>query len=90
MKFLQKAKKSLGQNFLIDKNIINKIIKIPNVDKNKLYLCKNEQEMEILLKSLPIRDDYKNITLRKNLLNQFNTPYDYASKLSNIIKEGIL
>jgi len=63
---------------------------MPNVDKNKLYLCKNEHEMEILLKSLPIRDDYKNITLRKNLLNQFNTPYDYALKLSNIIKEGIL
>jgi len=28
-------KKSLGQNFLIDKNIINKIIKIGNIDKNK-------------------------------------------------------
>ena len=38
MKFLQKAKKSLGQNFLIDKNIINKIIKISNVDKNKTVI----------------------------------------------------
>ena len=35
MKLLQKPKKSLGQNFLIDNNIINKIIKIGNVDKNK-------------------------------------------------------
>ena len=35
MKLLQKPKKSLGQNFLIDNNIINKIVKIGNVDKNK-------------------------------------------------------
>ena len=38
MKFLQKAKKSLGQNFLIDKNIINKIIKIGNINKNKTVM----------------------------------------------------
>ena len=31
-------KKSLGQNFLIDKNIINKIIKIANIDKNKTVI----------------------------------------------------
>ena len=31
-------KKSLGQNFLIDKNIINKIIKIGNIDKNKTVI----------------------------------------------------
>ena len=30
MKLLLKAKKSLGQNFLIDKNIIKKIIEIGN------------------------------------------------------------
>ena len=35
MKMLQKAKKSLGQNFLVDQNIINKIIKIGNINKNK-------------------------------------------------------
>ena len=34
MKLLQKAKKSLGQNFLIDRNIINKIIKIGNINNN--------------------------------------------------------
>ena len=32
------TKKSLGQNFLIDQNIINKIIKISNIDKNKIIL----------------------------------------------------
>ena len=31
-------KKSLGQNFLIDKNIINKIIKIGNINKNKAVM----------------------------------------------------
>ena len=36
MKFL--AKKSLGQNFLIDKNIINKIIKIGNINKDKIVI----------------------------------------------------
>ena len=31
-------KKSLGQNFLIDNNIINKIIEIGNIQKNKTIL----------------------------------------------------
>ena len=38
MKFIQKAKKSLGQNFLIDKNIINKIIEIGNINNKKIVL----------------------------------------------------
>ena len=33
MNFLQKPKKSLGQNFLIDKNIIKKIVEIGNINK---------------------------------------------------------
>ena len=38
MKLSTSAKKSLGQNFLIDNNIINKIIKIGNISKNKTVL----------------------------------------------------
>ena len=38
MKLFQKAKKSLGQNFLIDNNIINKIVEIGNVNKNKIVM----------------------------------------------------
>ena len=38
MKFLHKAKKSLGQNFLIDNNIINKIIEIGNINNKKTVL----------------------------------------------------
>ena len=38
MKVLKRAKKSLGQNFLIDKNIINKIIKIGNIKNNNTIM----------------------------------------------------
>ena len=38
MKFSKIPKKSLGQNFLLDQNIINKIIKIGNIEKSKTVL----------------------------------------------------
>ena len=38
MKLLHVAKKSLGQNFLIDKNIISKIIKIGDINRNKTVI----------------------------------------------------
>jgi len=38
MNFFKISKKSLGQNFLIDKNIINKIIKIGKIAENKTVL----------------------------------------------------
>ena len=38
MNFIKTRKKSLGQNFLIDKNIISKIIEIGNVEKNNTVL----------------------------------------------------
>ena len=38
MKLLQKPKKSLGQNFLMDNNIINKIVAIGSIDKNKTIM----------------------------------------------------
>ena len=38
MKLIETTKKSLGQNFLIDNNIINKIIKIGNINKNKIVM----------------------------------------------------
>ena len=38
MQIKNKPKKSLGQNFLVDKNIINKIIKIGNINKNKTVI----------------------------------------------------
>ena len=38
MKFFHKAKRSLGQNFLIDNNIINKIVKIGNINESKTIM----------------------------------------------------
>ena len=38
MKLFKKPKKSLGQNFLIDQNIIKKIIKIENICNNSIIL----------------------------------------------------
>ena len=38
MNLLQQPKKKLGQNFLIDQNIINKIVKIGNIDESKIVL----------------------------------------------------
>ena len=38
MRIENKPKKSLGQNFLIDKNIINKIVKIGNIDQNRVVM----------------------------------------------------
>ena len=38
MKLLKPAKKNLGQNFLIDKNIINKIINVTNIEKKDTVL----------------------------------------------------
>ena len=38
MRIENKPKKSLGQNFLIDKNIINKIVKIGNIDQNRMVM----------------------------------------------------
>ena len=38
MQIKNKPKKSLGQNFLVDKNIINKIIKIGNISNNKTIM----------------------------------------------------
>ena len=38
MKLLHKAKKSLGQNFLIDNNIIKKIVEIGNINKNNTVM----------------------------------------------------
>ncbi len=38
MKLLKPAKKSLGQNFLVDNNIIDKIIKIGNINEKKTVI----------------------------------------------------
>ena len=56
--------------------------------KKIVYIyVKITDEMKKLLNSLPVRADYKNVSLRKNLLLRFNTPIEYSEKLSAIIQE---
>jgi len=38
MRLLKRPKKSLGQNFLVDQNIIKKIIKIENISEKSIVL----------------------------------------------------
>ena len=65
-----KAKKSLGQNFLIDKNIINKITDIVNIESKSI--------LEIgpgtgnLTRSL-IKKTKKNFMLLKKIRDYFTT-----------------
>ncbi len=72
-----KAKKSLGQNFLVDQNIINKIINIVDIkDKNILEVGPGTGSLTLeILKKKPkkiilIEKDDKLIDLLKNRLNK--------------------
>jgi glycosyltransferase involved in cell wall biosynthesis len=76
----------LGTPVLSFKEVEGLVDILPYVKNNNLYLCKNELDMEELLKTLPSRIDYKNIILRKNLLSKFNTPFQYSKKISILLK----
>ena len=65
-----KVKKSLGQNFLIDKNIINKIIKIGSINKNKSILeigpgsgNLTEKLVKLKVKDIIVVEKDKNLSL---------------------------
>ena len=75
-----KAKKSLGQNFLIDKNIINKIVNIIDI--------KNESVLEVG----PGTGNLTIELLKKNPKKLFVVEKDnnLASNLKNIFKEKII
>jgi len=79
MKLIQPPKKSLGQNFLIDKNIIRKIVKVANISKNNTILeigsGSGNLTREIVTfqpkKILAIEKDKKlSISLKKKFENQ--------------------
>ena len=78
MKYSHLPKKSLGQNFLIDHNVINKIIKISNIKKNKTILeigAGNGNLTKFILKKNPKKifaiekDRNLSLLLKKNLKN---------------------
>ena len=46
----------------------------------------NEREMGALLSKLNVRKNLSNISLRKNLLNKFNSPHIYAKNIEKIME----
>ena len=90
MKFAHRPKKSLGQNFLIDNNIINKIVKIADIDENKDVMeigsgYGNLTESIALLKPKKIFAIEKDKNLALHLNNRFKN-----FKNIKIIKKDIL
>tara|TARA_B100001123_G_C15197367_1_gene981889 strand:- start:549 stop:1355 length:807 start_codon:yes stop_codon:yes gene_type:complete len=95
MKFLKKPKKSLGQNFLIDQNIIKKIIKIENINKNSNVLeigagygslTKKiaEEKPKIIF---AVEKDSNLVENLKNYLKDFKNIKIIHNDIFNIIKE---
>ena len=84
---MMRAKKSLGQNFLIDQNIINKIVNIVNIkDKNILEIGPGTGNLTLeILKRKP----KKIILIEKdnNLVNLLQDRFDRSVK---IISEDVL
>jgi len=98
MKLLQKAKKSLGQNFLMDNNIINKIVKIGSINKNKTVmeigagygnLTKTIASMGAK-KIFAIEKDKKLVSLLKEKFKNYNNIKIINRDILNIIEENKL
>ena len=83
MKFIQKSKKSLGQNFLIDQNIIKKIIKIGDIDKNSNVL-EIGAGLGSLTKEIIEKKPYKFIVIEKDKILTKSLKQNY-SKFKNLI-----
>ena len=98
MKFLKKAKKSLGQNFLIDNNIINKIINIGSINKNKTVMeigagygnLTKAIAMKCPKKILAIEKDKKLFNLLKNKFKNYNNIKIINRDVLNIIEKDNL
>ena len=98
MKLLQKAKRSLGQNFLIDNNIINKIIKIGNINENKTVMeigcgygnLTNAIALKKPKKIFAIEKDKKLADLLKNKFINTNNIKIINRDVLSIIKENNL
>jgi len=98
MSFFKIAKKSLGQNFLIDQNIINKIIKIGKIAENKTVLeigpgygnltrkIANMKPKKILA----IEKDKKLALFLKNIFKDFKNIKIINNDIFNIIQNNNL
>jgi len=97
MKLLQKAKKSLGQNFLIDNNIIKSIVNVGDIKKNNVILeigPGTGNLTEYILKKIPkkiflIEKDKINVLWVHHFVNQPEIKNlgskDYINKLDWIV-----
>ena len=98
MKIFLKAKKSLGQNFLVDNNIINKIVKIGNVNKNKTVMeigsgygsLTKAIATEEPKKIFAIEKDKKLIPFLKKKFKNYNNIKIVNRDILNIIEENNL
>jgi len=98
MKLLQKAKKSLGQNFLMDNNIINKIVEIGNINKNKTVMeigagygnLTNTIASKGAKKIFAIEKDKKLVSLLKEKFKNYNNIKIINRDILNIIEENKL
>ena len=96
MKLFQKAKKSLGQNFLIDNNIINKIVKIGSVSNNKTVMeigsgygnLTKAIVLESPKKIFAIEKDKKLAVLLKNKFRNSNNIKIINRDVLGVIKEN--
>ena len=90
MFFIKPPKKSLGQNFLIDQNIINKIIKTGNITKNKTIL-EIGSGYGNLTKSILKMNPKKIIAIEKDkyLASYLNNFFDDKNKIE-VINDDIL
>tara|TARA_Y100000590_G_C15642352_1_gene985484 strand:+ start:58 stop:864 length:807 start_codon:yes stop_codon:yes gene_type:complete len=96
MKVIKKPKKSLGQNFLVDKNIINKIISVGNIDEKKTIVEIGSgygsltKEIALLKpkKIFAVEKDKDLSLLLKKKLNNFNNIKIINYDILNIIEKN--
>ena len=56
-----------------------------NIKNKSLTLCDNLNSLELVLRSIRKRTDYKKLHLRKSLLVNYITPKSYQNKINNIL-----
>ena len=56
-----------------------------NIKNKSLILCDNFQSLELVLRSIRRRTDYKKPQLRKSFLVDYITPKNYQNKINNIL-----
>ena len=99
MKLIVKPKKSLGQNFLIDNNIIDKIIKLSDIKNNNIVeigpgtgnvtekiIDQNPKSLILIEKDRQLADDLKekiNNQLDVTIFNEDVLKFELENKIKN-------